>query len=389
VTTIDLVYFNAGGGHRAAALALQESLAAQPVPWQARCVDLFERLDPRGRFERVTGFAPEAYYNKRLAKGWTLGLAQELRLLQAMIRVGHRPLVGRLESHWLRSRPDLVVSLVPNFNRALHESVLRALPGVPFAVVMTDMADHPPHFWVEPPRGQHIVCGTEHAATQALALGHAADHVHRSSGMIIRPDFYAPLALERGAELARLGLDPARPTGIVMFGGHGSNAMLGIARDLADVQLVLMCGRNRQLAARLRAEATTAPHAVVEFTTEVRRHLQLGDFFIGKPGPGSLSEAAHCGLPIVTVRNAWTMPQERFNTEWVQANGLGVVASSSKKIGPAVAELLARLPELKANIARLDNRAVFELPAILARILAANEAALAAPHGHGAVKRGT
>lgn len=368
--TIDLVYFNAGGGHRAAATALEAVIHAQRRPWQVRCVNLFDVLDPRGQFLRFTGMAPEDVYNKRLAKGWTLGFAQELKLLQGMIRLGHVQLVRRLAQHWHGSRPDLVVSLIPNFNRALFDSVAAARPGVPFVTVLTDMADHPPNFWIEPGLAQHLVCGTAKAAQQARSAGCAEAMIHTSSGMIIRPDFYEPLLLDRRAERARLGLDPERPTGVVMFGGQGSMAMQGIAKQLDDVQLILMCGHHRLLARQLRALPSTAARAVVEFTPEVRRYLQLGDFFIGKPGPGSLSEAVHQGLPIVTVRNTWTMPQERYNTEWVLEHGLGLVARSMRNIRPTVLALLEQLDTYQANVRRIDNRAVFEVPEILAGILA-------------------
>jgi 1,2-diacylglycerol 3-beta-galactosyltransferase len=130
-----------------------------------------------------------------------------------------------------------------------------------------------------------------------------------------------------------------------------------------------MCGHNQALAAKLRQLPTQAVHHVVEFTPQVRRHMQLGDFFIGKPGPGSLSEAVQQGLPVITIRNAWTMPQERYNAEWVREEGLGIVVSSRRKIGPAVHDLLVRIDEFKANVARIDNRAVFEVPEILARVL--------------------
>ncbi len=366
---IDLVYFNAGGGHRAAATALEAVIREQHRPWHVRCINLFDVLDPRGQFLRFTGMAPEDVYNKRLAKGWTLGFAQELKLLQGMIRLGHTQLVRRLTQHWLGSQPDMVVSLIPNFNRALHDSVASARPGVPFVTVLTDMADHPPNFWIEPGQAQHLVCGTAKAARQARAAGCAEALIHTSSGMIIRPDFYAPLVLDRKAELTRLGLDHDRPTGVVMFGGQGSMAMHGIATQLDDVQLILMCGQHRLLARKLRALPSTAARAVVEFTPEVRRHLQLGDFFIGKPGPGSLSEAVHQGLPIVTFKNAWTMPQERYNTEWVLEHGLGLVARSMRNIRPTVLALLEQLETYKANVRHIDNRAVFEVPEILAGIL--------------------
>ena len=57
--TVDLIYFNAGGGHRAAALALETAIAQQGHPWQVRRINLMEVLDPAGRFKKVTGMAPE------------------------------------------------------------------------------------------------------------------------------------------------------------------------------------------------------------------------------------------------------------------------------------------------------------------------------------------
>lgn len=370
MTTIDLVYFNAGGGHRAAASALETVIREQGRPWLVRCVDLFEVLDPQARFREVTGMALEDLYNRRLAKGWTLGMAQELKLLQWLIRRGHATLVRRLQQHWLRTEPDMVVSVVPNFNRALYDSLVTVLPGVPYVTVLTDLADYPPNFWIEPGQAQHFICGSERAVTQARAMGYGDAQVHRTSGMIIHPNFYRPRALDRRIEQARLGLDPDRPTGVVMFGGQGSMTMLEIARQLDDVQLVMMCGRHQTLAVKLRALKSTAPRAVVEFTPDVVRYLMLGDFFVGKPGPGSLSEAVQQGLPVVTVRNAWTMPQERYNTDWLRAGGLGVVGSSMRDVRALVSELLSRIDEFRANVRRIENRAVFEVPEILSRILA-------------------
>jgi hypothetical protein len=381
MTTIDLIYFNAGGGHRAAALALQSVIAEQRRPWNVRLVNLFDVLDPNGQFLRLTGMAPEAYYNKRLATGWTIGLGQELKLLQGMIRLGHAKLTQILQQHWLATEPDLLVSLIPNFNRALCESLARALPGVPYVTVLTDLADHPPDFWIEPDLPQHVVCGTDRAVAQARAAGCAEGRIHQTSGMIIRPDFYRPIASSRRDERIALGLDPDRPTGLVMFGGHGSTKMLSIAKQLDDVQLILLCGHNDTLAARLAKTTASAPRVIVGFTPDVRRYMRASDFFIGKPGPGSMSEALQQGLPVVTVRNAWTMPQERYNTEWIVERGVGLVGTSMRRIRPVVMALLDRLDAFKAEVARIENRAVFEIPDILADLL---NGAWVAPLSHAA-----
>lgn len=372
--TIDLVYFNAGGGHRATALALQSVIAAQGRPWRVRLIDLARVLDPQSSFRRLLGFDPEQFYNKRLQRGWTLGLAQELKLLQGAIRWAHPSLLRSLQRHWAASEPDLVVSLVPNFNRVLCESVASTLPGVPFATLMTDLADHPPHFWIEPGQAQTLVCGTPRAARQARAAGYANEQIVLSSGMVIKPSFYDPARTDRAQARQAHGLGPLRPTGVVMFGGQGSPQMLRIARALDGVQLVLLCGRNDALAARLRALRRSAPHAVFGFTDDVAAVMRLGDFFIGKPGPGCLSEAVHLGLPVLTLRNAWTLPQERYNAEWVQEQGVGVVIRSLDEIGAAAAQLIEHLPALHAATTRIDNRAVFEIPQVFADLLARSSA---------------
>jgi len=367
--TIDLVYINAGGGHRSAAVALETAIREQDRDWQIRLVNLFEILDPQDVFRKTTGVKPEHYYNVRLARGWTLGLSQELRILQALIRLSHRSLIGQLRRYWQASGPDMVVSLVPNFNRAMYQALSGAKPGTPYVTILTDFADLPPHFWIEPRHAQHLICGTPRAVAQAHAAGCQADHIHQTSGMIINPDFYRDLHINRDAEMRKLGLDPNRPTGLVMFGGHGSRVMRGIAKRLDDVQLILICGHNAALADQLRAQRARAPRVVVGFTSQMRYFMQLSDFFIGKPGPGSISEALQQGLPVIVVRNAWTMPQERYNTDWVLENEVGVVLDSFKAVRSGVAQVTDDIAKYRARVGRIHNRAVFEIPDLLEEIL--------------------
>ena len=146
--------------------------------------------------------------------------------------------------------------------------------------------------------------------------------------------------------------------------------MSAIAKCLDEVQLILMCGHNLGLADKLRAMRRSAPHAVVGFTAEVCEPMRLGDFFIGKPGPGSLSEAIHLGLPVLTFLNAWTMPQERYNAQWIRDEGLGIVVASIRAIPEAAAQLIGKLERFQSQVRRGENRAVFEVVDILARLLA-------------------
>jgi 1,2-diacylglycerol 3-beta-galactosyltransferase len=114
-------------------------------------------------------------------------------------------------------------------------------------------------------------------------------------------------------------------------------------------------------------------HIHVEgFTREVPRFMQLSDFFIGKPGPGSISEAVAMGLPVIVETNAWTLPQERFNTVWVEEQGAGI---SLRNFGGGIVDAVRRMlnPQEYAvfaeRVSHMENRAVFEIPNILESIL--------------------
>ena len=374
-STLDFVYFDAGGGHKSAALALQSVIAAGDGAWDVRLVNLQEVLDPLDIFRKMTGLRMQDIYNQMLAKGWTLGSKYLVPVMHGVIRMYHQPSVRLLADFWNERQPHMVVSLVPNLNRAMFESLQKSLPGTPFVTILTDLADYPPHFWMER-QAQYFVCGTDKAVEQALALGHPISRVFRTSGMILRPAFYEVPPLDRSQELQKLGLSSNVPTGIVLFGGEGSNVMFSIAQRLGnsemDLQLIMICGRNAHLRQRLERLKTRNKIYIQGFTKEIPYYMALSDFFIGKPGPGSISEALKMGLPVIVESNAWTLPQEVFNAQWVQERGVGIVLRDFREICGAVAELLQpdRLNQMRARIRKMDNRAVYEIPPLLAQILA-------------------
>lgn len=366
---VQLIYFNAGGGHKSAALALQEVMLQSQPEWDVSLVNLFEVIDSEHYYQKLTGFAPEDLYNLRLKRGWTRGLATELKLFQAMIRLTLPKLKKKVQTFWRKTSPNLVVSLVPNFNKVMYEALRDELPGVPYVTVLTDMADYPPNFWIEPGQGQFIVCGTEFAASQAAASGYEASSIIKTSGMILRPSFYRKPCTDRITRFAQLGLDPARATGLVLFGGHGSNEMLKIARLLPEQQLIFVAGHNHALAQKMSIRSSSYHHRIVGFIQDIEALMLLCDYFVGKPGPGSLSEAVHMGLPIITFRNAATMPQELYNTTWVEENKLGKVIVSLSELPAAVEALLINLPSYRERIQKINNQAVFEVVDTLSAIM--------------------
>jgi 1,2-diacylglycerol 3-beta-galactosyltransferase len=88
-------------------------------------------------------------------------------------------------------------------------------------------------------------------------------------------------------------------------------------------------------------------------------------------------------LPVLIECNAWTLPQERYNAQWVKEKRVGIVLKSFEDVVAGAKEMLdpRNLQEFRKNVAALDNRAIFEIPEILAKLLEESGASKAGAEG--------
>jgi hypothetical protein len=373
-----LFTIDAGGGHRAAARALVAAAEETGTPWRFRVESFQQLLLPLDVLKKTTGLSFEDAYNLILRRRWSVAMEPLLRLMHGAIRVRRRALVGTLAT-WLRGQPPAaaVVSVMPNFNGVMRDALRRAWPGVPLVVVLTDFADFPPRFWIEPGLDR-VVVGTDAAREQALSLGIPEARVSLVSGMVLHPRFYrggGPGV--RDQMRGELGLLHADVAVMLLFGGKGSPEMLPLSAALLDadpaLKVIAVCGDNPALVERLAPLEARAGGRLVRlgFTDRVAELLAASDLLVTKPGPGSLAEAFHQHVPVVVVRNVHTIPQERFNTDFVARHGLGTVVPHWRLI-PAAVLHLARSPVERAAIrerisALPENRAVYEVVAVVSR----------------------
>lgn len=381
-SVINVIVGQGGGGHYASYHALRALAEQQGLPWHFQVTDMDEIIanlaaqnQVKNAYEML-GFSGHDLYNLMQKSGWTWLWPLKMRLNKFLVKLNYDIGVKIFEEYWREQQPDLVLSFMPLYNKGLSESLEKAKPGTPYVTVMVDFADYPPAFWIEPETNNYTVCGTEKAVEQARTLGVKEELSIQASGMVVHPRFYEPTTRDRATERQKLGLDPDCLTGVVMFGGHGSKAMLDIAKQLESfsdqLQLIFLCGRNEELATALRNRQTPQKRLVVNFTQDVPSYMDLADFFIGKPGPGSLSEALAMKLPVITECNASTLIHEKYNTEWVREKQVGLVLRSFRQINRAVEQFLQpdTFAHYQANVAALNNRAVFEVAEILQQILA-------------------
>jgi len=218
-------------------VALQAMAKAQKPDWEVELVQFQELTDRLDVLRKVTGIRIQEQYNTLLRNGWTLGSEYLLRVLQLTIRVFHGPLVGLLERFWKEHPADLLISVIPHFNREIAESWEKVYPGRPFVTIITDLADFPPRFWIEPAKNQIVIAGTEKAVEQARAFGKDDSHVFGVSGMVLRPEFYQESAVDAAAVKRELGLREDLATAMVLFGGFGSKVMYEITEKIDAARL--------------------------------------------------------------------------------------------------------------------------------------------------------
>lgn len=380
---INIVTGKGGGGHYATYYALRAIAEQRQLPWEFQVTDMDDIMATMSEAPEVMnayqliGSSVSDLYNLMLKSGWTWLWWFQIRLNKLLVKLNYHRAVQFFEQYWQSQQPDMVVSVVTMCNQILAESLQRVKPGTPYVTLPIDFADYPPGFWLEPKTDNYTVCATEKIREQARILGVKADRILKTSGMVIHPRFYQAAANRKSNNAqarVSMGLAPNCLTGLVLFGGNGSGVMLEIARKLAvfdQIQLIFLCGRNHQLAAQIKNLGGTQRRFVATFTENVAQYMYLADFFIGKPGPGSLSEALVMQLPVITECNLSTLVHERYNAEWIEQKQVGIVLRKFSQIDRAIAQLIQPdvFDRYLNNVAAINNRGVFEVAELLQEIV--------------------
>lgn len=348
---------NLGDGHRQAAHAIAEAAQELYPGARIRVVDVMDGTHPL--LHRLAQWSYMIWITKLpWLYGFLFRRTQRDSLLSRCLNrlplCSSRRLIRLVEE----MKPTAVVSTFPSASAAVAR--LKAVGRIK-AVTATVMTDHTSHsYWLHPATDRYIV-GSEHVR-RLLQDWPIPDRKIAVTGIPIRPAFRA--AYDREAIRSSLGLQPGLPTVMIMGGGGG---LIGgdWARLLQDpgllplpLQVIIVCGRNAKLQAKLARELAAYPHPVrlTGYVDNIPELMAASDLLITKPGGLTSSEALASGLPMLLYK---PLPgQEHDNAAYLTGIGAAVQAKGPGEFTVQLARLLtepALLAQMK-SCARLYSR---------------------------------
>lgn len=337
---IAILMSDTGGGHRAAAQAITEALAREfPNRYAVTLFDGFKQaaLFP---FNHVPSwYLPFTTYFEFL--WYLMFVLTNNRLVANLAQPFFKLVMARgLQKFFCAYQPDLVVSTHPILTTFARHALRDAGFAVPFVVVVTDLFDA--HILWFDHGADRLTVPTEGAFQMGLRFGMSADKM-RVVGQPVSLKFIDHI-LTKDEARASLNLDAHLKTVLLVGGGEGMGKLYDIARAIdremhdVPIQLVVIAGRNEALRKKLQATAWQIPVRVQGFVTNMPDWMRASDIIITKAGPGTISEAMVCGLPILL--SGFLPGQETGNVTFVEQNGVGVLRQSPAEIARTLREWL-------------------------------------------------
>ncbi len=335
-----LLHSRTGGGHLRVTRTVADALTAR-YGEQARVtlVDVLAEYAP-WPLSRAPDWYPIALRGGGRIYGWGFRLLNGWRRVRAICHLAW-PLTYPRVMRLFRDHPaDVIVSFHPvpvyTISRALEWTGL----STPFVAVGTDLVVMHAA-WVAP-RVRRYLVPTEAAREQLLRHGVEPGRIE-VTGLPIGSQFQQIAVEDPAVVRRRLGLEPDRPTVLLMGGGVGFEPLEAVARAVATAtptaQLVVIAGQNEWLRERLLAISWPVPTRIEGFVENVHEWMRAADVLLTKAGPTTIAEALTVGVPMVL----WgAIPaQETPNVHLVVRARAGVWAPGPERAAAAVARLIA------------------------------------------------
>ncbi len=208
---------------------------------------------------------------------------------------------------------------------------------------------------------------------RGIQLPQAAPRKLRHAGLPVRDEIQRR---PRGESAHKFGLDPNRPTVVVLGGSQGAQALNHWATDAAatlaarGVQMLVVTGPGKSEAETqdlAGPDGAGIRHTLLPFCDDMAAALSAADLVVSRSGAGTLAELVEVGVPAVLVPYPYAADghQTANALEFASSGGGWVVEES--EIATLTEHVLAqitddaRLAELRANVGHLALASTLDL----------------------------
>lgn len=359
------LYSDTGGGHRAAANALMaavKKLKGDGVEQEA--IDVFASGSSfLNIFARL--YAPVIRYAPWLWRTLWFGLNSK-RGLEVLEKISSPFILNNIAGIFREKKPDLLVSVHPLVNHLSIKASRKNGRHIPFVTVGMDPVDlH--KAWVSLDTDVMVVA-TEEAKQICMEEGLPEEKI-KVLGLPIDPRFME--VHEKAKIREQMGLKRDVFTVLVMGGGEGAGNIFEIVSEFnssaLDMQIIVICGRNKALEDKLKSMDLRFPTMIYGFTNEVPMIMDASDVIVTKGGPGAIFEALAKDLPMIIT--SWLPGQEEGNIRYVEEHGIGMVSKDPKQIARLI-DKIRKDPKITENIRKVKRpHAVFDIASLILNML--------------------
>ena len=341
-----MLYSQTGGGHRAAARAIE---AALPLVTGDTTVDLRDGLVEGGPWPMNR--SPELYAWSMSRARWTYALPWHLTngplRARLMADLSYPSQKRRLRRIVEDSNPDIIVSVHPLLTRSIVRVISSLDRKPPFVVVVTDLVTG---HWTWFDRGVDLTLVPTQECLDRVVRGGMDPTRMAVTGQVVHP--LCATALDRRHELRkRFGWEG--PVVLMLAGGDGVGRLdlhlESVTRAHLPARIVVVCGRNAQLLESFHTRNWQVPVELHGFVNNLHELMAAADILVTKGGPGSVMEGCAAGLPILIYDR---LPgQEIGNVQFVEQKGIGHYVPKPADLTKALQHWLTHPDELAAAAA--------------------------------------
>ena len=350
-----------GGGHRSAATAVAQALdQACPGRFAILICDPLRGPGASRWLRWVTGLYGPAIRIWPWLWGVLWRACGSPRSLSWLRRTLMSPTYRSVANAVTAWRPAVIVSFHPLTAEPAVRVRDRGATFIPVITVITDLVTA--HLSWRDAAVDRVIVPSAAIAGRCAQDGMPGGH-YVETGLPVGPEFSRTpaTAAERQALRRSLGLR-GRFLVVVTGGGEGSGGIyrrtVAILRQVEDVDVAVICGRNHRLRQRLTrlAERAGGRLSVHGFVGNMADWLRCADIVVGKAGPGTIAEATCCAAPLVLT--TYLPGQEDGNVEFVVQAGAGSHARKLRDLADEIARLRddpAALAAMRAASARVGR----------------------------------